>query len=393
MPMKTLDALEVSGKRVLVRVDYNVPVEDGAVSDDTRIVASLPTIRNLLRRNAAVILMSHFGRPKGVDDKYRLAAVVPVLEKALGQSVLYVSSKPASPETAQALQALKPGQVALLENVRFEAGEEKNDPELNRVLAALGDAFVLDAFGSAHRAHSSVSGVSGLLPHAAGFLIEKEVSQLSKLLNDAVQPYAVILGGAKVSDKIAVIENLLPRVKTMLIGGAMAFTFIKAQGGNIGKSLVEDDKLELAREIIGKAKARGVNLLIPTDMVIAEEFKENAPNKVVAAGEIPKGWMGLDIGPATVKAYVAALEGAKTVFWNGPMGVFELKPFDTGTFALAKAVADLSGSAFTVVGGGDSVAAINDSGNAPKIGHISTGGGASLELLEGKVLPGVAALE
>jgi phosphoglycerate kinase len=277
--------------------------------------------------------------------------------------------------------------------VRFESGEEKNDPELNRALAALGDAFVLDAFGSAHRAHSSVSGVAGLLPHAAGFLIEKEVSQLAKLLNDAVQPYAVILGGAKVSDKIAVIENLLPRVKTMLIGGAMAFTFIKALGGSIGKSLVEDDKLELAKEILEKAKARGVNLLIPTDMVIAEEFKENATNKVVAAGEIPEGFMGLDIGPATVKAYVAALEGAKTVFWNGPMGVFELKPFDVGTFALAKAVADLSSSAFTVVGGGDSVAAINDSGNAPKIGHISTGGGASLELLEGKVLPGVAALE
>ncbi len=393
MPMKTLDALELDGKRVLVRVDYNVPLEDGVVSDDTRIVASLPTIRNLLSRNASVILMSHFGRPKGVDDKFRLAPIVPVLEKALGQGVQYISSKPASAETAQALQSLKPGQVALLENVRFESGEEKNDPELNRALAALGDAFVLDAFGSAHRAHSSVSGVAGLLPHAAGFLLEKEVSQLSKLLNDAVQPYAVILGGAKVSDKIAVIENLLPRVQTMLIGGAMAFTFIKAMGGKIGKSLVEDDKLDLARDILAKAKARGVNLLIPTDMVIAQEFKEHAENKVVPAGEIPDDWMGLDIGPASTAAYIAALQGAKTVFWNGPMGVFEMKPFDTGTFALAKAVADLSATAFTVVGGGDSVAAINDSGNAPKIGHISTGGGASLELLEGKTLPGVAALE
>jgi phosphoglycerate kinase len=394
MPMKTLEALELNAKRVLVRVDYNVPLENGMVSDDTRVVASLPTIRYLLRQNAAVILMSHFGRPKGVEDKFRLAPIVPVLEKSLGMKVLYVNSLPASTETAAALANLKPGEVALLENVRFEAGEEKNDPALNKALASLADAFVLDAFGSAHRAHSSVSGVAEFLPHAAGFLIEKEVSQLSKLLNDPVQPYAVILGGAKVSDKIAVIENLLPRVKTMLIGGAMAFTFIKALGGQIGKSLVEDDKLDLARELLEKAKARGVKLLIPTDMVIAQEFKENAENMVVPAGEIPEGWMGLDVGPATTAAYIAAIQGAKTVFWNGPMGVFELKPFDTGTFALAKAVADLSGTgAFTVVGGGDSVAAINDSGNAPKIGHISTGGGASLELLEGKILPGVAALE
>jgi phosphoglycerate kinase len=393
MPMKTLDSLEVSGKRVLVRVDYNVPMEDGVVTDDTRIVASLPTIKNLLQRGASVILMSHLGRPKGVDDKYRLGQVAKKLEEVLGQSIKYIPSKPASDETAQVLQGIKPGEVALLENVRFESGEEKNDAELNRKLAQLGDAFVLDAFGSAHRAHSSVSGVAGLLPHAAGFLLETEVSQLSRLLNDPVHPYAVILGGAKVSDKIAVIENLLPRVDTMLIGGAMAFTFIKAQGGQIGKSLVEDDKLELARNLIEQAKARGMKLLLPTDVVIAQEIKEGAENRVVAADAIPDGWMGLDIGPESQKAYKAALEGAKTVFWNGPMGVFEVKPFDKGTFALANAVAELSSSAFTVVGGGDSVAAVNDSGDAPKIGHISTGGGASLELLEGKTLPGVAALE
>jgi phosphoglycerate kinase len=393
MPMKTLDSLEVSGKRVLVRVDYNVPMEDGVVTDDTRIVGSLPTIKNLLQRGASVVLMSHLGRPKGVEDKYRLAPVAKKLEEVLGQSVKYIASKPASDDTAKELQSLQPGEVALLENVRFESGEEKNDAELNRKLAQLGDAFVLDAFGSAHRAHSSVSGVAGLLPHAAGFLLEQEVAQLSRLLNDPVHPYAVILGGAKVSDKIAVIENLLPRVDTMLIGGAMAFTFIKARGGQVGKSLVEDDKLDLARDLVEKAQSRGVKLLLPTDVVIAQEIKENTENRVVPADQIPDGWMGLDIGPDSRAAYTAAISDAKTVFWNGPMGVFEVKPFDAGTFALAHAVAQLSSSAFTVVGGGDSVAAINDSGDAPKIGHISTGGGASLELLEGKTLPGVAALE
>ena len=393
MPMKSLESLEVSGKRVLVRVDYNVPMDGGTVTDDTRIVGSLPTIKNLLERGASVILMSHLGRPKGVEDKYRLAPIAKKLEELLGHTVKYIPSKPASDETAQALQSLRPGDVTLLENVRFESGEEKNDAELNRKLAQLGDAFVLDAFGSAHRAHSSVSGVAGLLPHAAGFLLEQEVAQLSRLLNDPVHPYAVILGGAKVSDKIAVIENLLPRVDVMLIGGAMAFTFIKAQGGAIGKSLCELDKLDLARDLIEKANARGVKLLLPTDVVIAQEIKENAEHRVVPANQIPEGWMGLDIGPDSQAAYKAALEGAKTVFWNGPMGVFEVKPFDAGTFALAHVVAELSSTAFTVVGGGDSVSAVIESGDAPKIGHISTGGGASLELLEGKTLPGVAALE
>ena len=393
MSMKTLSSLDVNGKRVLVRVDFNVPIENGVITDDTRIVSSLPTIRALLQKGASVILMSHLGRPKGVDDKYRLAPVAKRLEELLGKSVRYIPDKPGSDETAKKLQNIKPGEVALLENVRFESGEEKNDPELNRKLAQLGDAFVLDAFGSAHRAHSSVSGVAGLLPHAAGHLLREEVANLSRLLNDPVLPYAVILGGAKVSDKIAVIENLLPRVNTMLIGGAMAFTFIKAQGGSVGKSLVEDDKLELARELIAKAKAKNVKLLLPTDVVIAESIADGVPTQVVPANAIPDGWMGLDIGPDSQAAYARALQGAKTVFWNGPMGVFETKPFDAGTLAVAHAVANLGSSAFTVVGGGDSVAAINESGYASRIGHISTGGGASLELLEGKILPGVASLD
>jgi phosphoglycerate kinase len=347
----------------------------------------------LLQKGASVILMSHLGRPKGVDDKYRLGPVARRLEELLGKSVRYIPDKPSSDETAKKLQGIQPGDVALLENVRFESGEEKNDPELNRKLAQLGDAFVLDAFGSAHRAHSSVSGVAGLLPHAAGHLLREEVANLSRLLNDPVHPYAVILGGAKVSDKIAVIENLLPRVGTMLIGGAMAFTFIKAQGGAVGKSLVEDDRLELARELVAKASAKNVKLLLPTDVVIAESIAEGVPTQVVPANAIPDGWMGLDIGPDSQAAYANALQGAKTVFWNGPMGVFETKPFDAGTLAVAHAVANLGSSAFTVVGGGDSVAAINESGYASRIGHISTGGGASLELLEGKILPGVAALD
>ncbi len=393
MPMKTLSSLDVNGKRVLVRVDFNVPIENGAISDDTRIVASLPTIRALLQKGASVILMSHLGRPKGVDDKYRLGPVAKRLEELLGKSVLYIPDKPSSDETAKKLQGIQPGDVALLENVRFESGEEKNDPELNRKLAQLGDAFVLDAFGSAHRAHSSVSGVAGLLPHAAGHLLREEVANLSRLLNDPVHPYAVILGGAKVSDKIAVIENLLPRVDTMLIGGAMAFTFIKAQGGAVGKSLVEDDRLELAHELIARARTKNVQLLLPTDVVIAESIAEGVPTQVVPANAIPDGWLGLDIGPDTRTTFAKALHGAKTVFWNGPMGVFETKPFDAGTHAVAHAVANLGSSAFTVVGGGDSVAAINESGYASRIGHISTGGGASLELLEGKILPGVAALD
>ncbi len=394
--MKTLSQLDVAAKRVLVRADFNVPLEDTPagkmVGDDTRISASLPTIRALLEKGASVILISHLGRPKGIDDSARLAPVAKRLEALLGQSVLYIQDLPSSPETAQKLQNLKPGQVALLENIRFEPGEEKNDPELCKKLAHLGDCFVLDAFGSAHRAHASVSGIAALLPSAGGYLLEKEVSSLGKLLDGAAKPYAVILGGAKVSDKIAVIENLLPRVQMMLIGGAMAFTFIKAQGGSVGKSLVEDDKLELARSLITRAKELGVQLLLPSDATIAQAIANGTETKTVAANAIPEGWMGLDIGPDSRETFKTALLNAKTVFWNGPMGVFETPPFDAGTRAVAQALAQIP-QAFTVVGGGDSVAAINETGLADKIDHISTGGGASLELLEGKILPGVAALQ
>ncbi|WP_027480971.1 phosphoglycerate kinase [Deinococcus pimensis] len=388
--MKTLKDLEVKNKRVLVRVDYNVPIKDGVVQDATRVDASLPTIDTLLDEGAAVILMSHLGRPKGgPEDKYRLAPVVEVLAALLQRDVRYVRDNPGSPEAAEALSDLKPGEVALLENVRFEPGEEKNDPELARRLAALGDAFVLDAFGSAHRAHASVSGVAALLPHAAGFLMEKEVRALGRLLESPERPYVVIVGGAKVSDKIKVIENLLPRVDKLLIGGGMAYTFVKARGGRIGESIHEDDQLDLARRLMEEFAGK---IELPTDVVAADRFAEDADTKVVPIDEIPDGWQGLDIGPATRERYAAALQDAKTVFWNGPMGVFEFEKFAGGTNAVAAAVAGLEG-AYTVIGGGDSVSAINRSGQADRVSHISTGGGASLELLEGQALPGVEAMK
>ncbi len=387
--MKNLESLDVAGKRVLVRVDYNVPIENGVIEDDTRITASLPTVNYLLEHGASVILMSHLGRPKGVDDKYRLAPVAAQLEKVLGKPVKYISSKPASLETAQALEGIKPGEVALLENVRFESGEEKNDPELNRALAALGDAFVLDAFGSAHRAHSSVSGVAGLLPHAGGLLLEAEVKALAKLTENPVSPYIVIIGGAKVSDKLKVIENLLPKVDRMLIGGGMAYTFVKATGGKIGKSIHEDDYMDTAKRLLEQYPGK---IVLPTDTLAGDAFSNDANTKVFPTNDIPDDWEGMDIGPNSIQAFSSALLGAKTVFWNGPMGVFEFEKFATGTNAIAKVVAELTG-AYTVIGGGDSVSAIHQSGQADKISHISTGGGASLELLEGKILPGVAALD
>ena len=387
--MKNLESLDVAGKRVLVRVDYNVPIENGVIEDDTRITASLPTINYLLEHGASVILMSHLGRPKGVDDKFRLAPVAAQLEKVLGKPVKYIASKPASLETAKALEGIKPGEVALLENVRFESGEEKNDPELNRSLAALGDAFVLDAFGSAHRAHSSVSGVAGLLPHAGGVLLEAEVKALGKLTENPVAPYIVIIGGAKVSDKLKVIENLLPKVDRMLIGGGMAYTFVKATGGKIGKSIHEDDYMDTAKRLLEQYPGK---IVLPSDTLAGDAFSNDANTKVFATGDIPDDWEGMDIGPMSIKAFSSALAGAKTVFWNGPMGVFEFEKFATGTNAIAKVVAELQG-AYTVIGGGDSVSAIHQSGQADKISHISTGGGASLELLEGKILPGVAALD
>lgn len=389
--MQNLSSLDVKGKRVLVRVDYNVPVSGGVVQDDTRVTASLPTVKALLDGGAAVVLMSHFGRPKaGPEDKYSLRPVAPVLEQVLGKPVKFISSLPGSDETLAAVQALQPGDVALLENVRFESGEEKNDADLSARLARLGDAFVLDAFGSAHRAHASVSGVAAKLPHAAGTLLQTEVEALGRLTEAPVHPYVVIIGGAKVSDKIKVIERLLPKVDRMLIGGGMMFTFIRARGGQIGSSLVEDDQVDYAR---GLLEQYGDKLMLPTDAVVADRFAADAQTQVVAADQIPEGWMGLDIGPATQQAYTEALQDAKMVFWNGPMGVFEFAAFAAGTNAVAAAVGSLKNQAYTVVGGGDSVSAINKSGKADQIDHISTGGGASLELLEGKALPGVEAMK
>ncbi|GHG06318.1 phosphoglycerate kinase [Deinococcus piscis] len=390
--MQTLDQLDVSGKKVLVRVDYNVPLKGGEVQDDTRITASLPTLKKLLDGGAALILTSHLGRPKGgYEEQFSLRGIAPVLEGHLGRPVKFIDGLPGSDEVAAAVRELKPGEVALLDNVRFEEGEEKNDAALNDKLSRLADAFVLDAFGSAHRAHSSVSGVAEKLPHAAGLLLQTEVDALGKLTGDAERPYVVIIGGAKVSDKIKVIENLLPKVDRMLIGGGMMFTFLKAQGGQIGSSLVEDDQLDYARGLLDKF---GDKLMLPTDAVAADKFAADAKTQVVPAGEIPEGWMGLDIGPDTRRAYAEALKGAKTVFWNGPMGVFEMEAFAAGTNDVAKAVGELGAQgAYTVIGGGDSVSAINKSGYADQVSHISTGGGASLELLEGKALPGVEAME
>ncbi|AFD25487.1 phosphoglycerate kinase [Deinococcus gobiensis] len=388
--MQNLNTLDVQGKRVLVRVDYNVPVKGGVVQDTTRVTASLPTIRALQAAGARnIVLMSHFGRPKnGPEDKYSLAPVTPVLQEALGQPVTFLPGLPDSDETLSAVQALPEGAVALLENVRFAAGEEKNDAGLSSRFARLGDAFVLDAFGSAHRAHSSVSGVAAELPHAAGTLLQTEVDALSRLLENPERPYVVIIGGAKVSDKLKVIENLLPKVDRMLIGGGMAYTFIKAQGGKIGNSIHEDDQLGLAERLLAEY---GDKLMLPTDVVAADRFAEDAQTQVVAANAIPEGWEGLDAGPETRRAYADALRGAKTVFWNGPLGVFEFAAFAGGTNAIAEAVANLQG-AYTVIGGGDSVSAINQSGQGDRVSHISTGGGASLELLEGKKLPGVEAM-
>ena len=389
--MRTLEELDAREKRVLVRVDYNVPLEGGEVADDTRIRASLPTIEHLLHQNATVVLMSHLGRPKGEDPAYRLRPVAFRLEELLRQPVTYVPFPPGSDRTYQVVQGLGPGVVALLENVRFEPGETKNDPELARRYARLGEAFVLDAFGSAHREHASVVGVARLLPSYAGRLMEREVRALARLLSGYRRPYRVVLGGAKVSDKIGVIRSLLEHADGILVGGAMAFTFLKAEGGEVGDSLVEDDKLGLAREVLARARELGKPLLLPTDVVAAEAIREGAVPRVVPASAVPAGLKGLDIGPETQRRFAEALAGSKTVFWNGPMGVFEVPPFDQGTLAVARAVAGLA-DAYTVVGGGDSVAAVRRLGLEEAFSHVSTGGGASLEFLEKGTLPGIEAL-
>ncbi|MBU6185334.1 MAG: phosphoglycerate kinase [Synechococcales bacterium] len=391
-----LSPADLSGKRVLVRVDFNVPVDDqNQITDDTRIRAALPTIQELAAKGAKVILTSHFGRPKGtVAEKYRLTPVAERLSQLLGQSV----SKPSDcigPEVDAAVAALEPGQVILLENVRFHSEEEKNDPEFAQKLASVADLYVNDAFGTAHRAHASTEGVTRYLrPSVAGFLIEKELQYLQNAIENPQRPLAAIVGGSKVSSKIGVIETLLDKVDKLIIGGGMIFTFYKARGLSVGKSLVEDDKLELAQKLEAKAAEKGVDLLLPTDVVVADKFDKDANSQTVSIDGIPDGWMGLDIGPDSIQTFQTALSTCRSVIWNGPMGVFEFDRFAIGTEAIARTLADLTSSGvITIIGGGDSVAAVEKVGVAEQMSHISTGGGASLELLEGKILPGIAALD
>lgn len=391
-----LSAADLSGKRVLVRVDFNVPLdEQGNITDDTRIRAALPTIQDLTSKGAKVILTSHFGRPKGkVVDSMRLTPVANRLSELLGQPVTKTNDC-IGDEVASAVAGMQNGQVALLENVRFYGEEEANDPEFSKKLAAVADLYVNDAFGTAHRAHASTEGVTHYLkPSVAGYLIEKELQYLQNAIENPQRPLAAIIGGSKVSSKITVIETLLEKVDKLLIGGGMIFTFYKARGLNVGKSLVEDEFLDLAKLLEAKAKEKGVQLLLPTDVVVADKFDKDAEAKTVSVENIPDGWMGLDIGPDSVKVFQDALADCKSVIWNGPMGVFEFDKFAKGTEAIARTLADLTKTgAITIIGGGDSVAAVEKVGVADQMSHISTGGGASLELLEGKVLPGIAALD
>jgi phosphoglycerate kinase len=389
MNKKTVRDIPLRGKRVLVRVDFNVPTEDGKITDDTRIVAAVPTIRYLIGQDARVILASHLGRPKGKPDpKYSLKPAAERLSQLLGQRVAFAEDC-IGPKVEAAVGALKPGQVLLLENLRFHPEEEANDSGFSKQLASLADVYVNDAFGSAHRAHASTAGVADYLPAVAGLLMEKEINYLSKALEKPDRPFIAILGGAKISDKIALVENLLTKVDRLLIGGGMANTFLKAQGYDVGASLVEDESVSVAKDLLSKSSAK---LLLPTDAVVADAFDANANSKVVPADQVPAGWRILDIGPKTVQAFEDALKAARTVVWNGPMGVFEFPKFAEGTFAIARALAGLH-DAVTIVGGGDSASAVEQAGVADKMSHVSTGGGAFLEFLEGKTLPGVAALE
>jgi len=393
--LANLSASDLSGKRALVRVDFNVPVDDsGKITDDTRIRAALPTIQDLTQKGAKVILVSHFGRPKGVDEKLRLTPVAKRLSELLGQEVVKTDDS-IGDDVAAKVGALQNGQVLLLENVRFYKEEEKNDPEFAKKLAANADLYVNDAFGTAHRAHASTEGVTKYLnPSVGGYLIEKELQYLQNAIANPQRPLAAIIGGSKVSSKIGVIEALLEKCDKLIIGGGMIFTFYKARGLNVGKSLVEEDKLELAKSLEAKAKERGVDLLLPTDVVVADKFAPDANSQTVSIDNIPDGWMGLDVGPDSIKVFQEALADCKTVIWNGPMGVFEFDKFAAGTEAIAHTLAEISKKgAITIIGGGDSVAAVEKVGLADQMSHISTGGGASLELLEGKELPGIVALD
>lgn len=390
---KTVKDINVQGKRVIVRCDFNVPMKDGAISDDIRIVAALPTVRYLLQQGAKVILMSHMGRPEGEPNmKYTLKPVADRLAQLLEQEVLFVSSPTVvDAEVKAAAEALEDGQVMLLENVRFRKEETKNGADFAKELASLADIFVNDAFGTAHRAHASTAGIASYLPAVSGFLIEKEVEFLGNAVENPKRPFVAIMGGAKVGDKIPVIENLLKKVDTLIIGGGMAYTFFKAEGLEIGTSILDKDSLELAPQLLKKAEDAGVKMLLPIDVVAADEFKNDAKSVIVDKDAIPQDMMGMDIGPKTVELYKEAIADAQTIVWNGPMGVFEMDNFAKGTRAIAEALAE--SKAVTVIGGGDSAAAVEQFGLADKMTHISTGGGASLEFLEGKVLPGVAVLE
>jgi len=387
---KSVRDIDVSGKRVFVRVDFNVPLENGVITDDTRIRETLPTIRYLIEKGARVILASHLGRPKGqVVEDMRLTPAAKRLSELLGKPVAK-ADEAVGPAVKAMVDGMKDGDVLVLENVRFYPGEEKNDPELAKQFAELADIYVNDAFGSAHRAHASTEGIAHYLPAVAGFLMEKEISVLGKALSNPERPFTAIIGGAKVKDKIGVIENLMNLADNIIIGGGLAYTFIKALGHEIGNSLLDEEKIDLALGFINKAKEKGVNFLLPVDVVVADKFGADANTKVVGIDAIPAGWEGVDIGPKTRELYADVIKKSKMVVWNGPMGVFEIDPFSHGTRAVAQACAETE--AYTIIGGGDSAAAVEKFKLADKMNHISTGGGASLEFMEGKALPGVVAL-
>lgn len=391
MNKKTVTDIDVKGKKVFCRVDFNVPMKDGEVTDDTRIRAAIPTIQYLSEQGAKVILASHLGRPKGsVVEELRLNPVAKRLGEHLGKTVAK-TDEAFGDEVKQAVEALADGEVLLLENVRFYPGEEKNDAELAKSFAEIADIYVNDAFGAAHRAHASTAGIAAYIPAVAGFLMEKELAVLGKALSNPERPFTAIIGGAKVKDKIDVIENLLEKVDNLIVGGGLAYTFVKALGHEIGNSLLEEDKIDLAKSFMEKAKEKGVNFYVPVDGIVADEFSNDANTKVVDIDSIPSDWQALDIGPKTSDLYRDVISKSKLVIWNGPMGVFELESFANGTKAVAASLAEATDT-YTVIGGGDSAAAVEKFGYAEKMNHISTGGGASLEFMEGKELPGVVAL-